>query len=65
MTPASIEEVRTRSDIVEIVRADTELRKQGPEFTGRCPFHTERTPSFWVNPAKKVYFCFGCERAAM
>ena len=61
MTQASVEEVRTRADIVELAQADTELRKQGQEWTGRCPFHQERSPSFWVNPAKKVYFCFGCD----
>jgi DNA primase len=61
MTQASVEEVRARADIVELAQADTELRKQGQEWTGRCPFHQERTPSFWVNPAKKVYFCFGCD----
>jgi DNA primase len=61
MTQASVEEVRVRADIVELAQADTELRKQGQEWTGRCPFHQERSPSFWVNPAKKVYFCFGCD----
>ena len=59
-SPASVEEVKERADIVELVRADTELRKPGVEWTGRCPFHEERSPSFWVNPAKKVYYCFGC-----
>ena len=43
LTPASLEEVRERSDIVELVRADTELRKAGAEWIGRCPFHSERT----------------------
>ena len=49
-----------RSDLADLVTGFTQLRKQGAEFTGRCPFHDERTPSFWVNPTKGVYHCFGC-----
>lgn len=57
---ASIDEVRERADIVEIVRMRVDLRKAGIEWKGRCPFHEERTGSFWVNPIKKTYYCFGC-----
>jgi DNA primase len=60
LTPASLDEVRERVDIVELVRTDTELRKSGVEWVGRCPFHDERSGSFWVNPIKKLYHCFGC-----
>jgi DNA primase len=60
LTPASLEAVRERSDIVELVRPDSELRKAGAEWVGRCPFHSERTGSFYVNPGKKVYHCHGC-----
>jgi DNA primase len=60
LTPASKDEVRERADIVELVRADTELRKAGIEWVGRCPFHQERTGSFYVNPVKKFYHCYGC-----
>jgi DNA primase len=60
LTPASLEAVRERADIVEVVRPDTELRKAGIEWVGRCPFHQERTGSFYVNPVKKVYHCHGC-----
>ena len=60
LTPASLEAVRERADIVELVRPDTELRKAGAEWVGRCPFHEERTGSFYVNPGKKVYHCHGC-----
>ena len=55
----SIDEVRDAADLVEIVQARTELRRKGAEWSGRCPFHEERTGSFWVNPLKKTYYCFG------
>src|SRR5215204_489473 len=44
-----------------VVELRTQLRKGGGgELTGRCPFHDERTPSFWLNPVKQLYYCFGC-----
>jgi DNA primase len=47
--------------MVEVVSARTQLRRaSGSRFTGRCPFHDERTPSFSVNPVDKLYHCFGC-----
>jgi DNA primase len=47
--------------MVEVVSARTQLRRaSGSRFTGRCPFHEERTPSFSVNPVEKLYYCFGC-----
>ena len=56
----SIERVKDAVDIVEVVSAYTELRRSGQRFVGLCPFHDERTPSFSVNAAEKVYHCFGC-----
>jgi DNA primase len=56
----SLERVKAAADIVDVVSGRTQLRKQGPRLVGRCPFHEERTPSFTVDPAKKVYHCFGC-----
>ncbi len=56
----SIDQVQAAADIVEIVGQYTELRKAGANFSGRCPFHEERTPSFSVNPTEKLYYCFGC-----
>lgn len=47
--------------MVEIVSPYTELRRSGQQFTGLCPFHEERTPSFSVEPVKKVYHCYGCQ----
>ncbi|HYR62021.1 MAG TPA: DNA primase [Actinomycetota bacterium] len=54
-------EVRERANLVEVILAHTQLRKAGPRtFKGLCPFHQEKTPSFTVDPAKQVYYCFGC-----
>jgi DNA primase len=61
-TTDSIERVRDAVDFVEVVSARTELRRAGAaRHEGRCPFHDERTPSFGIDPEKKVYYCFGCQ----
>jgi DNA primase len=57
---ASIDAVVAAADMVEIVGARTQLRRVGSRWTGRCPFHEERTPSFSVNAAEKLFYCFGC-----
>src|ERR1700723_1029742 len=57
---AFIDEVVARSDIVEIIGARVPLKKAGREFKACCPFHNEKSPSFWVSPAKQFYHCFGC-----
>jgi DNA primase len=58
---SSVREVTAAADMVEVVSARTQLRRaSGSRFTGRCPFHEERTPSFSVNPVEKLYYCFGC-----
>jgi DNA primase len=59
-TSDSIERVKDAADIVEVVSAYTDLRRSGTRFSGLCPFHDERTPSFSVDPAAKLYHCFGC-----
>jgi DNA primase len=56
----SLERVKQAADIVEVVSAHTDLRRQGARYTGLCPFHEERTPSFSVEPTEKLYHCFGC-----
>ncbi|HYM63481.1 MAG TPA: DNA primase [Gaiellaceae bacterium] len=56
----SIERVVDAADMVELVSARTPLRRVGARWTGRCPFHEERTPSFSVNPQDKLFYCFGC-----
>jgi len=55
-----INEVRDRNDIVDLVSQYTALKKSGSRYTGLCPFHSERTPSFSVSPDMQVYHCFGC-----
>jgi DNA primase len=63
-TRESKDRVRDAVDFVELVSARTELRRAGPSsFEGLCPFHEERTPSFGIDPAQKVYYCFGCQAA--
>src|SRR2546430_1293693 len=55
------DQVRDAVDMVDLVSSRTELRRAGANrFEGLCPFHEERTPSFGVDPVKKVYHCFGC-----
>jgi DNA primase len=58
----SVEEVKATADLVAVVSERTQLRKQGPRFMGRCPFHEERTASFSVNAHDKLFYCFGCGR---
>jgi DNA primase len=55
-----IDELIVRADIVEIIGARVQLKKSGREYKACCPFHNEKTPSFWVSPDKQFYHCFGC-----
>lgn len=56
----SLERVKQAVDIVEVISAHTDLRRQGARWVGLCPFHEERTPSFSVDAGEKLYHCFGC-----
>lgn len=60
-TNSSLEKLRDAVDIVDLINGYTDLRRAGSQFTGLCPFHEERTPSFSVNPTEKLYYCFGCQ----
>jgi DNA primase len=55
-----IDDVLARTDLVELIHARVPLKKKGKEYTACCPFHQEKTPSFYVNPDKQFYHCFGC-----
>ena len=55
-----VEEVRMRSDIVDVISSYVKLQKRGGTYFGLCPFHNEKTPSFSVTPSKQMYYCFGC-----
>jgi len=55
-----IDELIGRADIVEIINARVPLKRAGREYRANCPFHNEKTPSFWVSPTKQFYHCFGC-----
>lgn len=55
-----VDEIRSRVDIVELIGRTVTLRKKGTSWTGLCPFHSEKTPSFNVVPNKGIYHCFGC-----
>src|SRR5699024_1191159 len=55
-----IEEIRTTNDIVDVVSEYVQLKKQGRNFFGLCPFHDEKTPSFSVTQEKQIFHCFGC-----
>src|SRR6266513_2479793 len=57
---ASVREAVEAADMVEVVSARTQLRRSGARWTGLCPFHDEKTPSFSVNPVEKLFYCFGC-----
>lgn len=58
--PDTIEEVKQRIDIVDLISERVVLKKRGREYVGLCPFHEEKSPSFTVSPAKQMYYCFGC-----
>ncbi len=57
---AFIDDLLARSDLVEIIGSRVPLKRQGREYSARCPFHDERSPSFTVSPTKQFYHCFGC-----
>jgi DNA primase len=60
ISPESLDRVKQTVDIVEVISAHTDLRRQGARWVGLCPFHDERTPSFSVDAQEKLYHCFGC-----
>lgn len=61
MHPDTIDEVKHRADIYDVVSEHVVLRKRGKDYLGLCPFHSEKSPSFTVSQTKQMYFCFGCQ----
>jgi len=55
-----IEEIRMSNDILSVVGEYVKLERKGKNYFGLCPFHSEKTPSFSVDPNKQLYYCFGC-----
>ncbi len=60
ISPEIIEEIKYRCDISEVISSYVPLKRAGSNMNGRCPFHSERTPSFTVFPATRSFYCFGC-----
>ncbi|MCL5884396.1 MAG: DNA primase [Deltaproteobacteria bacterium] len=60
ISEGTLREIRERADIVEVVSEVVSLSRSGASFRGLCPFHREKTPSFFVHPGKQVFHCFGC-----
>ncbi len=58
-----VEEIRARADLVEIIGEVVELKRSGKQYKGKCPFHEDRTPSFYVTPDQGFYKCFGCDES--
>src|SRR5712671_4701458 len=57
---STAERVKQQADIVRVVGEYVRLKKTGKDFSGLCPFHQEKTPSFTVSPIKQIFYCFGC-----
>ena len=55
-----IEEVKSRCDIVDVISDYIKVQNSGANYKGLCPFHGEKTPSFYINSQKQIYKCFGC-----
>ncbi len=61
-SPATLEQIRAASDIVDVIGSYLPLKRAGANFVALCPFHKEKTPSFNVNPHRQIFHCFGCQK---
>src|SRR5919202_5560542 len=64
-TPVSTitEEIKSRVDLVELIGRTVALKRVGAQYRGLCPFHAEKTPSFYVRPQTQTFHCFGCNKS--